>query len=213
MVIWRRSASELTLDPDLESCCEPLVWAVSDRAAVAQRLRCSADGDRRDATRFRQGFECKCQVRGRVKTLFGILLQAAMHDPPQAWRSGLDKLRNRGRVVVQDGSHRLGRGRLLESALAGQHFVEHCTGREDVAACVGNLSSHLLRRHVTDRSQHLSGSGLRSPRVGWVGVTGGFGRCELGQSEVENLHPPVFGQEDVFRLQVAMHDSGIVRRA
>ena len=37
--------------------------------------------------------------------------------------------------------------------------------------------------------------------------------CELRQSEIEDLHPPVFCEEDVFRFEIAMNDSGIVGSA
>ena len=38
----------------------------------------------------------------------------------------------------------------------------------------------------------------------------GFGRIELGQSEVEDLDASVFRDPDVFRLEIAVDDSGIV---
>ena len=39
----------------------------------------------------------------------------------------------------------------------------------------------------------------------------GFGLDQFGQAEVENLHPAIFGDEDVLRLEVAMNDSFFVR--
>jgi hypothetical protein len=35
---------------------------------------------------------------------------------------------------------------------------------------------------------------------------------QLRQPEVQNLHPPVLGDEQVLRLQIAMHDPLLVRR-
>jgi hypothetical protein len=36
---------------------------------------------------------------------------------------------------------------------------------------------------------------------------------QLGQPEVENLYSSVLSDEDVFRLEIGMDDSGIVPRA
>jgi hypothetical protein len=37
-----------------------------------------------------------------------------------------------------------------------------------------------------------------------------FGWIELGQPEVKDFDPAIFRYEDVFRLEVAVNDSGIV---
>jgi hypothetical protein len=42
-------------------------------------------------------------------------------------------------------------------------------------------------------------------------VIAGFGLSELGQAEVEDFGAAIFGDENIFRLQVAMDDSFFVR--
>jgi hypothetical protein len=34
---------------------------------------------------------------------------------------------------------------------------------------------------------------------------------ELGQAKVENLYPPVFSEEDVFRLKITVNNAGVMR--
>src|SRR5271167_3689657 len=71
-------------------------------------------------------------------------------------------------VFVQDRALGLGRSRLLEGALPGQHLVEHAAEREDVAAGVGRFSTNLFRRHVANCSHYESGIGFRAEGDGWT---------------------------------------------
>src|SRR5439155_27373481 len=72
---------------------------------------------------------------------------------------------------------------------------------------------HLLGVHVADRAQDLP---RRRAIEGCViadrlqRAPVGLRADELGQSEVENLHPPVAQYEDVLRLQIAVNDSLLV---
>jgi hypothetical protein len=47
------------------------------------------------------------------------------------------------------------------------------------------------------------------------GVAGeiGFGLREFGETEIQNLHAPLAGHENVFGLQVAVNDSLLVGRS
>ncbi len=75
------------------------------------------------------------------------------------------------------------------------------------------MAPHLLRRHVTHRpEQHagLSANGL-GRKAGSAGARRRHVGSELGQAEIEDLHAPVGGDEQVLRLQVAMHDALFVR--
>ena len=72
------------------------------------------------------------------------------------------------------------------------------------------LSPHLLRRHVANGAEHMPGLVCWRRRDGWPSGTCGLCRIELGQTEVENLDAPVFRHEDVFRLEIAVDDAGIV---
>lgn len=69
----------------------------------------------------------------------------------------------------------------------------------------------MFRRHVIERPQHDSrlrtGGGRRRlrERTGFRLQPG-----QLGESEIEDLEPAVFGDEEVLRLQVPMDDSFVV---
>src|SRR5215510_6506446 len=106
----------------------------------------------------------------------------------------------------------------LERAPPAEHLVQNRSVGEDVRPMVYLLRPHLLRRHIPDRAHHhprrctkrLSRSfvvqaGHRA--IHWVPER----RLQLCQPEVENLDASVFGDEEVLWLQVAMHDSLIVR--
>ena len=86
--------------------------------------------------------------------------------------------------------------------LAGDHLVHHRAERVEIGAGVGLLRARLLRRNVEQRSHDGAGRAVleRRLRLG-----------ELGQAEVEHLHVAVGPQHDVFRLDVAVDDAGVVR--
>ena len=73
---------------------------------------------------------------------------------------------------------------------------------------VDGAALRLLGRHVRDRAQHSAFAGLQGAR-GRAAVL--LGHRELGQAEVEDLGAPVRGHQDVFGLEVAMHDPLLVR--
>ena len=102
------------------------------------------------------------------------------------------------------------RGVARERPGARGHLVQHYAEREQIGARVQFLSQRLLRRHVRHGShrrarigEHLFG--------GCIGGQGGFWtrafRRHLGQTKIQNLGLPAACDEDVRRLDVAMHDS------
>ena len=145
-----------------------------------------------------------------LKASLRLLLQAAAHNPLQRGRKILHKLRQRGRIFVQDRAQRFGGGGLPEGALAGEHLVEDHAESKDIAAGVGDVPPHLLRSHVANGAQHWPGLGLlRDGDGGSVGASG-FGLGEFGQAEVQDLDASVLRQEEVFRLEVTMNNAGVV---
>ena len=72
-------------------------------------------------------------VGRRIPPLW-ILLQAALHDPPQVSGKVLSLLVDRPRDVSEYGGDHLGRGLALERPPAGAHLIEHDPEGEDVGA-------------------------------------------------------------------------------
>ena len=95
-----------------------------------------------------------------------------------------------------------------EGHLARGHLVENRPKREQICACVQFPGLHLLGRHVRHSAQH----GARAGQVRFgFSVAGGDPGCDFCQTEIENLRMPAPRDEDVGRLDVAMHDALAVR--
>ena len=156
--------------------------------------------------RRRQRLEREREVAGRLEPLRRVLLEAPADD---AIEGGMDGARRQlGRLGLENGGHGLDRGVAAERPRSREHLVQHGAEREDVRPEVRRLAAHLLGRHVSGRSEHRAGNrGHR--RHGVRQCADGFG--QLRQAEVEDLHPPVGGDEDVLGLEIAMHDAALVR--
>ena len=85
------------------------------------------------------------------------------------------------------------------------HLIKYGAEREQVGAGVEFFAPGLLGRHVGHRAYR----GSRAGQVFLDGCAFGGGRVragQLGQSEVEDFGLPAFGDENVRRLDVAVHD-------
>ena len=89
-----------------------------------------------------------------------------------------------------------------EGRLPGEQFVQHAAERELVRLSVRRATSDLLRGHVTGRSQNRARLRLGRHRTG----PGPRPR----ETEIEYLHTSIFGQKQVFRLDVAVDDAASV---
>ena len=145
-------------------------------------------------------------------------------DRPGACASSLSTIRSScsGMAAARDGapadaaapgsarsSSCLRRG--LERPRAGRHLVQHGAERKQVAAVVHRVA---VRR--TARAPCSGSCRRRRPRSSRSSdqvVAVLERRKVLRQSEVEQLHEPAGGQEDVARRDVAMHDAVVVGRA
>jgi hypothetical protein len=133
-----------------------------------------------------------------------------MHDAFQRRRNIPIRFAQLGRFFLQNRAHRVGGRGAVERPLARQHFVENRAQAENVGARVERLAPDLLRRHVSRRSHH---------QARFCAAVGGSHQVfrtrihlgEFGQPEVENLQPPIFRDEQVLRLQVAVQNSFFVR--
>ena len=90
-----------------------------------------------------------------------------------------------------------------------EQLVEHDAEGEDVAPRVDRQRLHLLGRHVRHRPHQDAGAASSASAVDLAAV-GGRAARELRQAEVEDLDPPVGGEEEVLGLEVAVDDPLLV---
>ena len=120
-------------------------------------------------------------------------------------RPGSRRLRDSGRDVLEDRSLDLPRRprRQVVREAARQQFVEDDPERIDVGEDPDRIAAHLFGRGVGRRHE---------PEPGQCSLGATAVRLErLGDPEVEQLHRPIGGDEDVRRLDVAMDDQPLVR--
>jgi len=99
---------------------------------------------------------------------------------------------------VQNRVHQARVAVAVEREAAGEHLVEHGAERPEVRSAIGLVAANLLGRHVSDGAERRPAA--REP----------VAAAELGQAEVEDLHETVASHEQVRRLDVAVHDPGLV---
>ena len=139
------------------------------------------------------------RLRG-LGALVGFLLQQVPDQYGHAGIEGVAETLERGRVLLQDATHDRAHRGVGEGMHPGQQLVQQTTQGEEVAAWVCFLvTSELLGRRVEDGADELAR--LADPR--------GLGR-PARDTEVDDLDPPVGREEDVLRLEVAVHDACLV---
>ncbi len=143
---------------------------------------------------------CLCERgrhRGPVRVAIGrILLQRAGDD-----RRELRRYRRgqRGRRLLEMAHSDLDGDLSRERRRAGKHLVDHHADRVDVAGRSRGAPARVLGRHVARRSERRRRRAVRAA---------------LGKprdSEVADPDAPVAGEQDVRRLDVAVHDALLVR--
>ena len=149
------------------------------------------------------------QGLGRGRALGGPLGEGLADHATDADDGG--RPGERGRLLVERRVQDLDGVLAQEGRPARQHLEQDGAHREQIAPGVEAVAGHLLRSHVARGAEHHAG--VREPafgrgRAGHVGIAGIAGSRE---AEVEQLHA-VGREEDVRRLQVAVHDPARVER-
>ena len=134
-------------------------------------------------------------ARRRVP-IFGPLLQTTPHDLLERRRRSGGK---RSRVSREDRRAAFRQRGRWEGEPPAEHLVQDGAEAEDVGALIDGVATNLLRRHVACGAEDHSRRGARAVRE------------QLGDAEVEDFDPAVDGDEDVLRLQIAVHDALLVR--
>jgi hypothetical protein len=150
----------------------------------------------------------------RGETLGGVLPQAPPHHRLHRRRHLRVQRHQARRLVPQDGRQDLRRRQAPKRTTARQKLVKHRPQGKHVGPRPRRLPLHLLGRHVPDRPQeHARRRVLRRRGARGVGVARHQRLLELGQPEVEDLHPAFLRQEHVLGLEVAVDDAPLVSRA
>ena len=145
------------------------------------------------------------QVGGGLEAIVGVLLERASHHPLERRRDvACGQI---GRIVPQERRNGFLCRVAAEGPPAAEHLVQHDAEREEIAPRVGGPAPRLLRRHVRDGAHHYAWRRRQTARL----AAGRLLRSDLRDPEVENLDDVVAGDEHVFRLQVAVDDSAVVR--
>jgi len=149
------------------------------------------------------------QITRRGQTLTAIRSHRAVHELGEARRQVGAVLRNGCRLPGVDQDCQVREGLRFERANAGQALVQnHSQGIHVGARVEIAFASDLLGGHVVRRAQRRAFlRELQAPRA--------FG-VELGDAEIQDLHEraPIraLGDEQIVRLQIAVHDAREVRR-
>ena len=162
-----------------------------------------------------EGLDLRAHFARGLEAQFGLRLQRAQHDFIEAH---IDLHLARGRLEFGGGQ------------LAGEHFVEDNTERINVRAMIGALMLALLGRHVLRRAGggvERAFAGERRTPVRRVSAAcliradleigapfrraGGRRSKHLRDAEVRDFHAAIFIEQQILRLDVAMHDAVFMR--
>src|SRR5688572_6812630 len=142
--------------------------------------------------------ECLRELAPALEAVIGLLGEPLLHDRVERGRHREVEARRCRRVfgkyLGDHGRRALARERLL----AGQELVEHDAGGKEVRPAVHGLAEKLLGRHVGRRSDRRTR--LRELRG-----------LDARDTEIGNLEVAVRQQDQVRRLDVAVHDALLAR--
>ena len=152
------------------------------------------------------GRALRLQVRQDVArvliALAGILGQALQDNGAEIIRQVRALDARIGRTLGHPLVHQLHRRFAAEGHFPGEDFVQDQPQRIEVRPVVHFAGFHLLRRHVARRPHDLPGAGH----------LGDFGFQRFGQPKIQDEQIVGLIDQDVLRLQVAVHHLFAVRR-
>src|SRR5258706_8091368 len=157
-----------------------------------------------------QFLQIRFQFLDCLITLVNVLAQSLHYDPFEFRGRVRREPGQRRRIGLGYRNNNVGLGFAQEGRAARRHFIKHHTQTPNVSARIDRLASGLLGRHVLRSSEDDAGVSLdQGPGYGFgisLFLVGSFG--ELGEAEIQNFNVAVAPNHYVFRLDVAMDDTG-----
>ncbi len=132
----------------------------------------------------------------RLRVLFKCAQHCALHNRRQLWIKAARCWRRLVHMLCDNRQRRLG----IERHSAGQHFIQHDTGRVQIATLVVVFSLRPFRRHVYRRAHGLTG---RRQLARFI--------HQLGDPKVGQHRPIGTGHQNIGRLDIAMDNAPRVR--
>src|SRR2546428_1570321 len=140
------------------------------------------------------------QLGRRLVTIARIALDGLEHDGLERRVEPRHEVAGQPWLFVRLGAHHCQRIGAGEGQVAGDHLVEDGAEGVDVGARVAASTADLLRRDVVRRADRGREAEPGDPPCRFV----------QRDAEIDDLHQPRRGDQDVLRLEVAMHDSVLV---
>lgn len=136
--------------------------------------------------------------------MLGISFETSPHNPVERWSYRTARLVQIRGILLENGRRDLDGRLAVERSSAPQHFVQDDAEGEHIRPVIGRLPTQQFGRQITDRP-HDQVRRRPEPLAGRDRV-GAWWSCQLGEPEIDNLHPPIGRHQQVFRLEIAMHD-------
>ena len=163
-----------------------------------------------------QALQVRLQLGRALVAQVPVLFEGRVDDALELRRKLRVELDRGDRRAVENRVEDDGRRARPRRLAARRHLVEHGAEGEEVGAGVERLAARLLGRHVRHGADGRAGARqvLSAIAVGSAVLPGtrrSDARRVLGEAEVEDLGLAALRDEDVRRLDVAVHDAARVR--
>src|SRR5262249_2376483 len=149
-----------------------------------------------------QKFQSEDKIARRAKPHLSRLFKTVAHQTLESDGQLPRRIIEAGRFFLEDCHHTFGRSRAAESPPSDDHFVQHTTQREYIAAWRDLLAAYLLRRHIRSSAQNRTC--LRPAIGGFIAITDWL---KSRQAKIQNLHSAIIGQKNILGFKIAVNDS------